>query len=375
MKKTKLSLKAGFFLIAIIFSTTSTFAQFDNVGQILKGGKNDANKLLTEYITPLGKAWGYDLGGGWYNTAATHKSLGFDLTFSTNFAQTPDEDMLFNIAELGLEKIESGTGRDEFPTITNGEDVNSITIQEEIEYSQGGQTFTQTVTLLEDTEIKGFDIPVGIPMPTLNLGIGIVKNTELVGRYVPNTSIGDFGELGLWGIGLKHDFLQWLPIVDKVPALKGSIFLGYTKMQGNFGIDYQPDVDHTNNYTNPDNQELTMNTSSFHSAILIGAKLPVIHPYVSLGLTSGNFTLDVLGEYALPAPVTDENGIPTGETEIRQGDSDYTLTDPFNIEIENGLQPSFAGGLRIKLTVLTLHAQYTFQEYPMVTGGIGISFR
>jgi hypothetical protein len=32
-------------------------------------------------------------------------------------------------------------------------------------------------------------------------------------------------------------------------------------------------------------------------------------------------------------------------------------------------------GLRIKLAVLTLHAQYAFQKYPVASAGFGFSFR
>ncbi len=373
MKKLNFLMRNSLFVLIFSMLSTASFSQFDKVGDIIKAGKSDANTMLESYLTPLGKSWGYDLAGGWYNTASTHSTLGFDLTFSTSFAKTPDEDLLFDITELGLQKIQASGSDNDFPTITNGENINSITITEEV----GGQE----VTLLPDTEIKGFDVPVGVPMPALNLGIGIIKNTELVGRFVPSTSLGDFGEIGLWGIGVKHDFLQWLPIVDKIPVIKGSIFLGYTNMSGSFGVDYniEESVDELNGYVNPDNQEIQMNTTSFHTAIIVGAALPVVHPYVSFGLSSGNFNLDLAGEYALPAPITDNNGLPTGGTEIRPGDQDYEdnylLNDPLSVDIATGMKPSVAAGLRIKLTVLTIHAQYTIQEYPMITGGIGVSFR
>jgi hypothetical protein len=376
MKKGTILLKSFLIILVVIFTTATSKAQFDELGDVIKAGKEDANILLGEYLTPIGKAWTYDLGGGWYNTASTHKTLGFDLTFSTSFAKTPDEDLLFDLAELGLNKISSATGSTEFPTITNGEDVNSITIEEEFSVTQGGNTISETVTILPATELKGFDVPVGMPMPTLNLGIGLVKNTELVGRFIPNTKLGDFGELGLWGIGVKHDFLQWLPIVDKVPVLQGSVFLGYTSMSGNFGIEYTPpQVDDMNGYVNPENQELQTSTSSLHAAILIGAKLPVVHPYVSFGVTTGDFTLDLLGEYALPKARQDPNNPTQIQTYLDPNDPDYTLQDPLSISVSNGMKPSVAAGLRIKLTVLTIYAQYAIQEYPMVTGGLGISFR
>ncbi|NOZ47689.1 MAG: hypothetical protein GXO79_13045 [Chlorobi bacterium] len=388
MKKSYIILKS--FILGCILSvfTFSSYAQFDQVGDILKSGANEANTVFESYLTPLGKAWGYDLAGGWYNSAAVHKTLGFDLTLSVNFAQTPDEDLLFDLASLGLSKIQSTSANTMFPTITNGnvDDVNSITVietvSEDITVNGVTQTVTQDVTLLPATELKGFEVPVGLPLPTINLGIGLPKGFELVGRFVPNTAIGDLGNLGLWGIGLKHDFLQWLPIVDKIPFLRASIFAGYTNFGMDVAIPFDPttSVDDPGTYVNPENQAMNLNITAFHAAILVGAKLPIVHPYVSLGVVSSKFDLSMLGEYALPKPyaeVDNTTGIPTGNvlTTLDGTDPNFILTDPIAINIESGLKPSIAAGLRIKLAIFTFHAQYTIQEYTMITGGFGISFR
>jgi hypothetical protein len=299
-----------------------------------------------------------------------------------NFAQTPDADMLFDITNLGLQQITSATSSNDFPTITNGTDVNQITIEKTFTETvdvpgSGTQTIERDVTLLEATEIKGFDVPVGIPMPTMNVGIGLIKNTDLVGRFVPNVAVGDFGTIGLWGIGVKHDFLQWLPIVDKIPFLKGSVFLGYTSMGMSANIPYNtPDVDDPAGYENPNNQELETTISAFHGAVLVGAKLPIVHPYISLGLTKSKFDLNLLGEYALPKPVVSGSGANANiQTTLDADDPDYTFQDPISLSIPNDLSPSVGVGLRIKLAVVTLYGQYTIQDYPMYTGGLGISFR
>lgn len=379
MKKSYIILKT--LIIGCILSvfTSTSYAQFDEVGDVLKSGASEANTLLESYLTPLGKAWGYDLAGGWYNAAATHKTLGFDLTFSINMAQTPDEDMLFDITSLGLSKIQSATANNNFPTITNGTDINSIKIVENMSFTDPNTQITVNgpVELLSATELKGFDIPSGIPLPTLNLGIGLPKGFELIGRFVPNIALGNMGELGLWGIGIKHDILQWLPIVDKVPFLRASFFAGYSSFSMNVDIPYVATADDVSGYTNPENQQLDLGITAFHTAILVGVKIPVLHPYISLGLTSSTFNLGVLGEYALAQPAGIDPVTQTITTALISPDTGQPLviTDPIDLEIATGLKPSFAAGLRIKLAVLTLHGQYTMQEYSMITGGIGISFR
>ena len=46
---------------------------------------------------------------------------------------------------------------------------------------------------------------------------------------MPEFKIGNAGKIGLYGIGLKHDILQWLPIVDKFPV-DLSVQAGYTQL-------------------------------------------------------------------------------------------------------------------------------------------------
>ena len=55
-------------------------------------------------------------------------------------------------------------------------------------------------------------------------------------------------------------------------------------------------------------------------------------------------------------------------------DPSLTLVDPINLDIDdNGLR--FTAGLRLKLAIVTLHADYTFQKYNLLSVGFGFSVR
>jgi hypothetical protein len=82
-----------------------------------------------------------------------------------------------------------------------------------------------------------FSLPKGtgnpyMPTPMLQLGIGLIKETEIMGRYMPTFSYGD-SKIGMWGIGLKHSVSQWVPFLKKIPVLNVSIMGGYTKLNSN----------------------------------------------------------------------------------------------------------------------------------------------
>ncbi|MEL7003540.1 MAG: DUF6588 family protein, partial [Bacteroidota bacterium] len=49
-------------------------------------------------------------------------------------------------------------------------------------------------------------------------------------------------------------------------------------------------------------------------------------------------------------------------------------SDPVNIEVSAG-GPRITAGMRLKLAIFTLHADYTLQEYNTLSVGFGFNFR
>ena len=152
------------FLFALLFLASSAFGQIKDIGKFAaagEGGIEDATKLMTAYITPLANALGTSLSGGWYNTAKTHKPLGFDLTFTMNMGFVPASEKTFNMSELGL------------TTFTYDADVAQTAAGKkeagpELAYEVGG------------TQLVSFPSPQGtglgfMPAPMLQLSIGTVK--------------------------------------------------------------------------------------------------------------------------------------------------------------------------------------------------------
>ena len=91
-----------------ILSWNKSFGQVD-LDQILKGSKADANYLAEGYLRPILNSVSSGLNQGWYNTAANHKKLGFDLTFSASLIYYPTSDLFYKVdnAKLNTLKITS----------------------------------------------------------------------------------------------------------------------------------------------------------------------------------------------------------------------------------------------------------------------------
>ena len=284
----------------------------------------DGKSLIEAYIGPLGNSLGVALNNGWYNTAKPHSLGGFDITITANIVMIPTNAKTFNISKSNGGAFSGG----ETPTILGSGDVSQVAFS-----SQSSDM------------PKGFNIPI-IPLPMLQAGVGLIKGTELDFRYMPELKIGSAGKVGLFGIGLKHDILQWVPIVDKIP-IDLSIQAGYTKLSSE--IELKDPSATISPQANLDVSATTVN-------LILSKKLLMFTPYLGLGYNSTKTTFNVYGNYNIAGLAIDVSDL----TKI-----DFESNNTFRANI----------GFRFNITVLALQANYTFSEYPTATLGAGISLR
>jgi hypothetical protein len=351
--------RSGALLAVFLFISTVSFSQFKNV-DFLKSAPADGAKFLQAYAAPWANAFGAGLNGGWYNTAKPHKLGGFDITTSFNVAMIPSSADKFDLSKIGLTSL-TGTG-----TTSTISEPN--TAGPDLTFKSG------------TTTLATFKAPPGtawkiIPVPTAQVGIGLPFGTELKVRYIPKINIKD-GDISLWGVGLVHSLLQYLP-GNKLLPVDVSLFGGYTKLTGNNPLNLQPGTPLAyttyNAATSFNNQNLNINVSALNVSLLASLNVPVLTVYGGIGYCktktemafSGNFPTPGLVTPALPA-------VPYAA----YTDAAVITGDKFpKINIEN-----FAGmraniGIRIKLAVITIHADYTKAQYNVFSTGLGISFR
>lgn len=351
-----------------IFVIQTTQAQLKDVGSMISGSAQDAEKLFSAYLKPYSNAFGADLSGGWYNTAKTHKLGGFDLTFSISAAIVPSSDKTFNVADLKLQGSPLITNGPLAPTVAG---VSSEGPQLEYQKSVNGTNYTYA----KFKTPKGTGVGI-IPAPMLQLGIGLIKETDVTVRYMPNMNVGDYGGLSMWGVGIKHSIKQWIPGIKQAPFFHLSFFGGYTQLKTNANLSFLPDffVNNLNatkgtlvkDYTN---QQMQMNVNGFTANILASFDLPVITVYGGVGLISTSTTLKLKGIYPLA-------NIEGGKLLV---DDKFAKTDPISINMKSSdgstTKPRLNAGIKFKLTIITIHFDYTYANYSIATAGLGISFR
>ncbi|MGE5418862.1 MAG: DUF6588 family protein [Chloroflexota bacterium] len=349
--------RSGLLLSALLFFYSASFAQVDNF-DFLRSVPQDAEKFLKSYMEPWTNAFGAGLNGGWYNTAKPHKPLGFDITTSFNVGVVPSSATSFNMANIGLSPSVSGTGQT--PTIAGKNQEGPV-----MQYKSGNNV------------LATFNAPPGtgfrfLPVPTLQVGLGLPLGTEIKVRFIPRIRIKDDGDIGLWGVGLIHNLTQYLP-GDKLLPFDVSLFAGYTKMDGNIALSILPDPT-MSNYTSPynisttfDDQNLNIVSSGLNVSAIGSFNLPVITFYGGLGYSKTKTELGLAGYFPTPTLV--------GATPQYNNDGVKKETDFKGIDIQNfsGLRANI--GFRIKLAALTIHADYTRAQYNVLSAGLGISVR
>jgi len=323
----------------IIFSSASMVAQaqLGDLENLIKGSKEDANYLMEGYVSPILNSVGYGLNQGWFNTAKPHKTLGIDLTVTVSLVTIPTSAETYTVDNSKLTALEvTSPTNGVVPTIVGPSNITPTYSFKSLPLSpiQG----PSGLQFINDLPIKA------IPVPIFNLGIGLIKGTEVKLRYLPGNLIsGNSGEnidLSLKGIGVMHDIKQWIPVVKHMP-FDLSVFAGVTQLKTTFDI----------NSASGQRGEFSANAMNIQG--IISKKLAILTVYAAVGYNKSTVKFDAKGEFDL------------GTT---------TLVDPISLNATaNG--PRLTGGLRLRLGPININGDYTVQKYPTMSLGIGVGFR
>jgi hypothetical protein len=351
-----------------IFSSSSLFAQLKNIPDLLSGVSKDqaaVENMFKAYLNPYVNALGANLNGGWYNTAKTHKLGGFDLTFSVSTSFVPSGDKSYDPSQyIKNSQFLSMSAAGTSPTIAGeNKSSQSLVVKE-------GNTTLSSIKMPKGTGM-GF-----IPSPMLQLGIGLVKSTDVSVRYLPKFNIGDYGSVNMWGVGVKHSLKQWIPGIKMAPFFNLSVFGGYTQLKVNSDISFQPEEYNAIDETNLayDNQEMELIAKNFTGNILASFDFPVITIYAGAGFSKTNTNLKLTGDYPMATIAT--SGTYIGKVVVNDANK---ITDPIDMKFTNTdgskTKPRLNAGIKFKMAIITLHFDYTYANYSVATAGLGISFR
>ncbi|GAC1525975.1 MAG: hypothetical protein NVS3B15_01520 [Sediminibacterium sp.] len=333
----------------------ATGAKAQDIGQIIAGSKADANQYLNAYLEPFGKGEILNMGRGWFNTAKVHKKLGFDVSISAQLAIVPGdkESFLFRNADYTTFRLKNGATSATVPTFVGDKSFQTIVVNTNVNGKDVSYEFN-TPTGIGDDLKKNLPV-LAIPLPVAQVGIGLFKHTDLKVRYFPKTNFSGT-QVGVFGVGLQHEFSDYLPFIKKVPFLHLSGLAAFNSVTTNYDLTGKSNMEGSN-------QRAELKISAVTLQGIASVKLAIFEIYTALGITTGKANANLNGTYVVS--YTDKS---SGQT------YKYTVTDPIALSYTNG-GISNTWGVRLNLLVLKVFADYTFANYNGAGAGVAFSFR
>ena len=353
-------MKKMILLVCAGFLSLTAFSQ-KNVVEFLKAGKSDANALIKAYLNPYAYALGDGLNNGWYNSAATHKLFGFDFNINVSAIQIPADATTFDLNAIGLTKL----------TLENPANHMAPTV--------AGPNEQGPKLLIHDSDgktVASFDTPNGagldiVPVPMAQIGFGLLPHTDVIIRFVPELKYdnsGDEMKLGFWGVGVKHNFKEWIPVLKALP-FDASIFGSYSAVNAQSELSFDPN-DFSDCYVrvtfgNDTNQLLKFNTKTSKVGLILSKKIGILTIFGGIGQSTSETNIDLLGKYVI-------------ETTSHVGGSDIVTKDNLNDPIDLTFETKnicMDAGLRLKLGFFSLFGSINKSEYTSYNTGFSLGFR
>ncbi len=324
-------MKKFFVSLLLIIFVTSIFADVQK--KLEQFGKD--NGIM--YVEPLVTAFGTTMNTGLFNTAKVLKPFAFGLNVNMMAAFVPKEDNTFTAIRPDL-FIVNPIDTTQVIYLYEDEELESATI-----FGEDGTTFEHNPfldTIIGEEDAAQLDIPLpnganlpAVPflMPQFNLGLPF--GNEIMIRGFPKVEINkDIGDLGFWGVGLKHSVSQYIPLIP---------------------IDIAVQAAYQNLYVGD-----LLTFSNFNANLEVSKKLLMWTLYTGVGYDKTNVTAEYDYTYKI---VNQENEIEEVEQKIK-----------FDVDGENEVRAT--AGIRYSLLLLKLYADYTISKYSVFNAGIGISF-
>ncbi|NOZ09170.1 MAG: hypothetical protein GXO91_09925 [FCB group bacterium] len=318
------------------------------------------------YLGPAPTAFGTNINSGTFHTAATHKFLGFDFTLNSSVAEIPDADLTFdfilpqeqlpfNIPFMGG-SVDVSMSLDQLyeddravPTIFGSKDEGSIEVDElKAQNIIAQQISDETGVSVEDviatagpeiiaqiqaanlgpiTTPAGFDLGL-VPMIIPQFAVGLPFDLEVMVRGYPKTNFEDIGEVSFLGYGAKIGLNQFNPL--PIPFLP-RVSVGY-----------------------------------YQTNLTIGSILDASNTIINLQVSKSIPFLTVYGGYGIESSSMDVNYDYTDGTRTTQN---------INFSLDGKNETRITAGLRLKLAMFSLNADYSQGEYTSYNLGLGITLR
>ena len=328
------------------------YAQFNSIF----ASEGDAYNYIKNYTQPVFKGLMYASSSGWVTSAKPVKPFHVELNISASGAFVPTEFETFKIDGSEYQYLHVDSGPNEVPTVMGEQSQTHLLI----EIPDAANNKKKVFNLYAPDGIKD-QLPASVvPAPAIQLSVGLPLGSEVNVRYAPNLT-KDGGFFNLFGVGVKHSISQYFP---KPKDEDGK------KKKRHFNLAVHAAFQKINaGYDDPatgSDKGVHLSMSTYSLQGIASYDYGLISLYSAIGYTKGLTSMNVLGTYTFYYDVRDNNG-------NHLGTDTSTLIDPLSLNYNiNGMKAK--AGVKLKLLFFQLYVDYTIQEFPVATAGLGFKF-
>lgn len=312
------------------------YSQDGKIINFLLVSKEFAETTLSKYNKPLAEGLTYGVTGGWYGMANVQSPWKFNISLISNGTFIPKNKRSYGLDISNIENLEivGGGNLVNVPTIL-GNTNSSVRMEATLD----GRQFE-------------FDVPTGIGLADLNLlpsallqlSMGLPGATEVKIRYFPRISVDNI-RIGLIGVGLQHEFSQWIEAMEK-SKISLSAFIGYVDLSNNAKFDADGAVQGKN-------ELIESNVKIWNYAILSSTHFPIYNVFLGLGYVNSKSKTELKGTFLIDTPI-----------------QSIIFKDPLTTRNNtSGVKLNIGGKARIGKRVSVI-LDYTFQGYNNMSFGL-----
>lgn len=340
-----------------VLTTLSFMAKAQNLEALLLAS-DDSNTLAKYYFEPMFNGLQSSINSGWYHSAKTHKKFGFDVSFGAGAAFSPSNVNFFEFIPSEYNYLSLSGNDTQLPTV-----ISTDSRQTDFEVSIPYLDNQYKVAGFSMPGGIGDDLPLGaVPSPFIQVGVGLFFKTDLKIRYIPNTNFDSRVASNFIGIGIQHDLMQYIGVLDKLP-LNMSFLATYSKSDLRYSLGKQ----NPSSQVSFSNASMAFALNSWTTQLVASLDLPLISFYGALGFSSSNAAVSLKGNYQVNYDVEDSSGNTVSSVS-------ESLVDPLSIRYDSS-GTRLTMGARLNLLFFKVFTDYTIQEYNTLNVGFAFSFR
>lgn len=291
-------------LLLTFFATNIAQAQDQGIENTFLLGKDDATKILSQYIAPAPKLLGFAMAEGWYFTAQPLKRGRWNIQLNTSTTIGSETDAKYDLATLNLQNTATPNGS-QTATIF-GASGTSVTNNKNNKTIGLGGGFG---------EITPLD-PSVVTLPNLQLNIGLMKNTEISLRGLPPIDVANIS-IRNFGFGIKHDIKQWIPSISLANfSLAIVANINYFSFQKALASSKLPDSTGALTIPGPTDRDYTVTSLQYGGGVVFSRRIKLLTLMTGLRFDMINQTSELKGTYAVYTPASGGNSGGDNQTDI-----------------------------------------------------------